>query len=145
MDTSRPSSEKRFRPNSTFTEERIKAILKDIEEGAPKKHAAEANGVWEGHFYQAIQQGVTDIKHGENDTIWARMVKSLREIEFKEMKWCRQKIRENEKGHKGAEWTLEHAYWREFCGDAKILQLAKEVDEMKREAEKNEKQTEKSV
>jgi hypothetical protein len=142
MDTTRPSSQKQYNPPRSLTDEAIANILKDIEEGSPKKHAAESNGVSESGLHLAIKQGITDINAGEHDSRYARLVKSLREIEKAEIKWCRQRIKESDKGHKGAEWTLEHAYWRQFCGDAKILQLAKEVDELKGEA--NEKQNEKS-
>ncbi len=135
MDTSRPSSQKQYNPPRTFTDEVMAMILKDIARGSPKKYAAEANGISERHFHLSIAQGVTDIDYGENDTRWARMVLSLRSIEMEEIIRCRQNIIDNEKGHKGAEWTLEHAYWREFCGDAKIIQLAEEVDELK--VEKN--------
>ena len=138
MDTSRPSSQKVFKSPPQFTDERIACILRDIRGGAPKKYAAEANLVSESHFYNAIKQGITDINHGEIDTRWARMVESLRKIELEEIMSCRRDIRDSDKGHRGAEWTLEHAYWREFCGDAKILQLAKQVDELVGEA--NEKQ-----
>ncbi len=139
MDTSRPTSQKRFIEPKHLTDFRISAILSDIELGAPKKYAAEANLISESHFYDAVKQGLTDIKYGEIDTRWARMVESLRKIEMKQIVSCMKDIRESEKGHRGAEWTLEHAYWREFCGDAKILQLAKQVDELVGEA--NEKQS----
>jgi hypothetical protein len=133
MDTSRPSTEKQYNPPRTFTDSAIANILLDISKGSPKKHAAEANGISERHLHLAIKQGITDIDHGESDTRWAKLVRSLRKIENDEIQFCRQAIVGSEKSHKGAEWTLEHAYWREFCGDAKILELAKEVDQLKGE------------
>jgi hypothetical protein len=138
MDTSRPSSQKRFIEPPQLTEEVISSILKDIKRGSPKKYAAGANGITETQLYYAIRQGITDTNHGETDTRWARLVKSLRTIEQDDIVGCIQDIRQSEKGHKGAEWILEHAYWREFCGDAKIIQLAEEVDELKTEKSKNE-------
>src|SRR5579871_4539547 len=140
MDTSRPSTQKQYTPPRTFTDEVMAKILNDISRGAPKKYAAEANGISERHLHLAIAQGVTDIDYGENDTRWARMVLSLRAIEMKEIVGCRRDIRNSEKGHKGAEWTLEHAYWRHFCGDAKIIQLAEKVDELTAEKFSHEKE-----
>ena len=142
MDTSRPSSQKEYRAPKILTEERMAAILRDVARGIPKKYAAESNCITESSFYNAIRQGLTDIAHDETDTRWAHMVVSLRKIESEEIAWCRKSIKESEKSHKGAEWTLEHAYWREFCGDAKIIQLAEEVDELKSE-KANEKESQK--
>jgi hypothetical protein len=105
-------------------------ILKDIKRGAPKKIAAEANGICEAHFYDAIKQGLTDLKFGERETRWAKLAESLRSIEMDEIISCKEDIRHSQRGHHGAEWTLEKVYWRHFCGDAKILELAKQVDEL---------------
>ena len=138
MDTSRPSSQKRFNAPRTFTDDVITKILKDIAEGCPKRVAAEANGICESHFYDAIKQGITDLKHGERETRWARLAECLRAIERDDITSCIKDIRKEKHGHKGAQWILEHVYWREFCGDAKILTLAKQVDELVGEA--NEKQ-----
>lgn len=134
MDTSRPTSQKKYIPPRHLDDFRMASILSDIRRGAPKKYAAEANGITESQFYNAVKQGITDISYGELETRWARMVVSLRNIEKEEIMSCKSDIRASEKGHKGAEWTLEHVYWREFCGDAKILQLAKQVDELTGEA-----------
>jgi len=51
-------------------------------------------------------------------------VESLAKVKKREVIVCRQLIVESEKGHKGAEWTLEHAYWRDFGKDANIKELA---------------------
>lgn len=137
MDTSRPSKDKQFHPPRTFTDDVIKLILKDIKAGSPKRHAAEANGIAESTFHTAIKQGITDIVHGDPESRWARLVVSLRAIEQEEIQYCRQAIKGSDKGHKGAEWTLEHAYWRDFCADAKLIELANEVENMKREMQSN--------
>lgn len=121
------------RPQSfpKVTQEKLDAILKDIQEGAPRKHAAEANGISERHFYCMIAQGIVDIEYEKLDTIHARLVQSLRKIEMDEMKKCRIAIRSDEKGHKGAEWTLEHAYWRYFGKDANAKELAEEIERLR--------------
>ena len=106
-------------------------ILKDISKGAPNKYAAEANGISARHFYYLIAQGIVDLEYDKNDTIHAGLVRSLREIEMKEIQECRSAIKSDEKGHKGAEWTLEHAYWRQFGKDANAKELADEIERLR--------------
>jgi hypothetical protein len=123
------------RPYATtkVTRENIDLILEDIRNLAPNKYAAESNGISEAHFYDLLKQGICDINHGNYDTLHAYLAKSLREIEKKEIISCRKDIRRSEKGHIGAQWTLEHAFWRSFCGDAKVMELAHEIEMMKGE------------
>lgn len=116
------------------TKENLDRIIQDIREGSTNKHAAESNFITEKHFYNLINQGLCDIQHGVYDSLHAYLVQSLREIEKDEIKSCRKDIRKSKKGHKGAEWTLEHAYWRSFCGDAKLMELAEDIDRAKGEA-----------
>lgn len=117
------------RPYATtkVTRENIDLILDDIKNYAPNKYAAESNGISEPHFYQLVQQGVCDINNGIYDTLHAYLASSLRKIEKEEIMSCKKDIRMSEKGHQGAQWILEHAFWRSFCGDAKLMELAEEI------------------
>lgn len=119
------------KPVRTVTQKTIDAILKDIKRGSPNKHAALANGISEEHFYNMVRQGICDVHYGDLDTMHARMVQSLQKIEMEEIIGCKQDIRISDKGHKGAEWILEHSYWRHFCGDAKLMELAEEFEREK--------------
>ena len=110
----------------------IDAILLDISKGAPKKHAAEGNGISSRHLYYMIAQGLVDLEYNK-DTIHSNLVRSLRRIEMEEMQWCRENARESRDGHKGAQWTLEHAYWRYFGKDANAKELAEEIERLRSE------------
>lgn len=142
MDTTRSSGSKDQTMSfpRSFTQTKIDLVLKDIKRGSPIKYAAEANGIAESTFHTAIKQGITDIRCDEPESIYARLVVSLRQIELEDVIGCLDDVRKDTRGHKGAEWVLEHKYWRQFCGDAKLMELSKEVDQLKQEANKDEKQ-----
>lgn len=139
---------KRPHPLQKVNQEMIDRILKDIELGAPRKHAAEANGLSSSHFHNLVAQGVVDLEYNKPDTLYAKMVVSLRNIEKKEIQECRKKIKKGRLSHKGAEWTLEHAYWRYFGKDANAKELAEEIERLREEmkgakdGEANQQQTE---
>lgn len=114
----------------------LDAILEDIRKGSPRKHAAEANGISRRHFHHLIAQGILDLEFGKIDTIHARLARSLRQIEQEEIQWCREKARFSEDGHKGAQWTLEHAYWRDFGKDANSKELAEEIEQLRDDLKK---------
>jgi hypothetical protein len=111
----------------------IDNILKDISEGSTRKHASEANGITSRHFHYLVAQGLVDLEWGKTDSMFARMVRSLRAIEQEEIKWCRNAAKNSEDGHRGAQWTLEHAYWRYFGKDANAKELAEEIDRLREE------------
>jgi hypothetical protein len=121
------------RPQSypKVNQEKLDKILAEIKKGGTRKHSAEANGISGTHFHNLIAQGIVDIEFGLHDTIHARLVVSLRDIELKEIQSCRSAIRKGKTGHKGAEWTLEHAYWRSFGKDANAKELAEEIDRLR--------------
>lgn len=117
----------------TIGEERINKILADIAEGSPNKIAAEASGVSERHFYSIVAQGIVDIENEIFDSQAAKLTQSLRKIDMEEIKWCRNSIKASEKSHRGAEWTLEKAYWRYFGNSAETKELAEEIQKLKQE------------
>lgn len=120
-----------------LTEEKLALILKDVADGAPYKYAAESNFISERHLYYMLAQGVVDMEDGNFETIYAKLVQGLRDIEKKEIIECRSGVRVSEKGHIGKQWTLEKVYWHHFGGNAPIMELAKEM-RLEKEKLKNE-------
>ena len=74
---------------------------------------------------------------GRFDTICSKLVLSVREIESNEIENCRQLIKPCDQGHRGAQWTLEHAYWRDFGKDSSVKELAEELAQLRETLEGN--------
>lgn len=119
---------KQKHPLRKLNQEKLKLILADVRAGSPYKYAAESNFISERHLYYMMQQGIVDIECGEIKTIYAQLVQGLRDIEKAEIVECRKNIKGRAKGHRGAEWTLEHVYWKTYGTDAKLMELAKEIE-----------------
>jgi hypothetical protein len=137
MSVVKHKADKRFQKMAPLTPEKLKKIVSDIEKGSPAVIACEANGLSEVHFYDIIKQGKLDL-FDELDTIEAWVAKSLRENEQKLIHRCSEKIETSEKGHRGAEWTLERRHWRYFSQNVGVLELTKELEELKKQlAEKD--------
>jgi hypothetical protein len=109
----------------------IDAILSEIEKGGTRRHSSESNGITDRHFQYLLQQGKCDLEHSNNDTLCAYLVLRLRKIELTEIQECRKAIKELKKGHKGAQWTLEHVYWQDFGSNAEVKELADEIEKLK--------------
>lgn len=110
------------------SEETIKNILDAIKKGGTRRHAAEANGVSERHFYSLIEQGKIDLEVGNLDSLCAKLAQSLRLIELHEIQECRGQIKLTPNG---AQWTLEKVYWRDFGQNAEAKEIAKEIEMIK--------------
>lgn len=123
--------DKRHYPSLKVTRQVLDSILSEIQKGGTRRHSSEANGITDRHFQYLLQQGKCDIDHGNYSTIYAYLVLSLRKIELSEIQECRKLIKELKKGHKGAQWTLEHVYWRDFGANAEVRELAEEIDKLK--------------
>ncbi len=108
----------------------IDAIVKDIKRGSTHKLASQVNGITPRIMQIWVKQGDIDVEHDE-DSLCAYLVRSLSVVKQDEVIHCRERISESDKGHKGAEWTLEHAYWREYGKDANIKELADEIAELR--------------
>jgi hypothetical protein len=117
--------------NRRVTQENIAKILKEIELGSPRKHAAEAHGITETTFHNLVKQGLVDLEDGE-DSIESKLVVSLRQIENKEIQECRKLIRKYKYSHKGCEWTLEKVYWRYFGNNSQLKELQQEIDDFRK-------------
>lgn len=116
-------------PFRKLTKELIDKICQDIKEGSTHKLASESNGITQRIFDIWRAQGVCDQEH-HVESLCAYLVLALAKIKQSEVKWCRSNIKKLKKGHKGAEWTLEHAYWKEFGPSAAIMHLSKELDDI---------------
>jgi hypothetical protein len=122
-------------PFRKLSKELINTIVKDIAKGSTHKYASLSNGITPRIFDIWRKQGEVDIEHEILDSLPAYLVLSLSKIKQLEVINCRIAIRENEKGHKGAEWTLEHAYWRDFSTNSNVLELASDMDALKADLE----------
>lgn len=120
-------------PLRVVTKEKLDLIVADIAEGIPVKYAAESNYMCKTTFYNHIYQGLNDIEADNLDTIDVYLVNSLRNVEKKYILGCLKDIRWSEKGHKGAEWILEHRFWKEFGNSAPVLEIAEELAKLKEE------------
>lgn len=116
-------------PYRKLSKELIDILVQDIAEGSTQRLAAESNGISEAIFYIWLQQGRVDINVQE-DSLCAYMVGSLAKVKKAEVKSCRADIRASEKGHKGAEWTLEHAYWRDFSTNAANVDFNERLEKL---------------
>src|SRR5215208_3550632 len=123
--------DKRAYASTKVNKKVIDSILCEIEKGGTRRHSSESNGITERHFHYLLQQGKCDIEHANYSTLFAYLVLSLRKIELKEIQECRKLIKELKKGHKGAQWTLEHVYWRDFGPNAETKELAQEMEQLR--------------
>lgn len=114
---------------SKFTPERVKAILADIADHIPYKIAAESNGIADSTFYDWIYTGVGHFRD-DIESDYTRMVESLRTIEKKKVKELVETVKKSGKGHKGAEWTLEHVFWKYFSSNAAIKEFDARLTKM---------------
>jgi hypothetical protein len=119
-------------PFRKLTKKLVDTLVNDIAEGSTHVLAAESNGITERIFYLWRAQGKVDIDT-EQDTLCAYLVQSLAKVKKQEVQNCRNNIASSDKGHKGAEWTLEHAYARDFSGNALLHEFAREIEEFKAE------------
>lgn len=113
-----------------LTRDKIDAIVARIAKGSTIKLACLSNGVARSTFYDSIEHGEIDLKEGISDSLDSYLVQQLSKVRSHEIESCREDIRHNEKGHKGAEWTLEHAYSDEFSGSAAINALNEKLDRL---------------
>lgn len=114
-------------PFRKLNKELIDRIVQDIGEGSTHKLAAASNGITHRIFDIWRKQGDIDIEH-EVDSLCAYLVLSLSKTKQLEVKNCRSAIISSDKGHKGAEWTLEHAYWRDFGNNAALAEIDERIE-----------------
>lgn len=130
----KPKSEKRAQPLKPDTVEKMKLIIKSVAKGIPIKMACLAKGLHESHFYNFINQGIVDLKANE-PTIHAKVVESFSSMQENFVNGCLEDIRNSDKGHRGAEWTLERSYWRYFSASVPTTELSAQLEELKKQIE----------
>ncbi len=118
-------------PFRKLNKQLIDAYVRDIAEGSTQKLAAFVQGVTPRIIQIWTLQGEVDLEYDNEDSLCAYLVRSLSKVVQNEVKMCRSNILMSPKGHSGAQWTLEHAHWRDFSSHASILELAAEIDQLK--------------
>ena len=108
----------------------IDSVVKDIKRGSTHRLASQANGITPRILEIWRKQGEVDIEH-EQDSLPAYLVRALSTVKQEEVIWCRENIKKADKGHKGAEWTLEHAYQRDFSSNVALQEISDEFEELK--------------
>lgn len=96
------------------------AILQDLRDEIPYKFACESNGVSYRAFQMWINAGEKDVDEGRLDTKYALFLRAVRQIEKERIKRHTRNIGSDERSHKGSEWLLERAFWRQFGKTAEI-------------------------
>lgn len=115
------------RPITKFTPERVEAILNEIRRGIPYVIASEMHGIHESTFRDWRRNGRRDIL-AQVESDYAKLVRSLREIEGERIANNLLEIRDSEKGHRGKEWELERSFWRYFSAKASEIELNERVE-----------------
>lgn len=119
------------KPEIELTDEEFEAVLAALQKGSPLRHACVSNGVHWKNFSNEIFSGLDQLEFGIKDSQSSKRAQALYKMERHVMQSCLEQIRYNENGHKGAQFYLERLYWRDFSGDARVLQMADELEELK--------------
>ena len=113
------------------------AILKDLRDEVPYMYAAESNGVAYSTFKLWIENGKKEIIDGKPQAKYAQFLTAIRKIEKERIKGHVSNIRSGEKGHRGSEWILERAFWKQF-GKASEIDLNERVEKLENKRNVNE-------
>lgn len=105
------------------------AILQDLRDEVPYKYAAESNGVAMSTFQYWIDTGLKDIKEGRGNSNYAQFLLAVRKIEKERIKKHQRNIASEERSHKGSEWILERAFWKQF-GKASEIDLNERLEKL---------------
>lgn len=118
-------------PSTKFTPDRIDSILKDINNGIPYEIAAINNGIADRTFYEWVEQGKLDLYH-EIESDHAKLAQALYKIKTFHIKNHLLSITSSEKGHKGSEWYLERAYWKNFSSKVAEIEFNERISKLER-------------
>lgn len=113
-----------------ITQDNMSSVLDKVRNGAPLKKAAVASGVGKSQVYNWVHQGDLDIDNNLNETLYAQFVFNLANIAVDEIVQCRREIKINQKGHVGAQWTLERVYRDEYGANAELMELKERLDRL---------------
>src|SRR5678810_370342 len=112
------------------------AILQDLRDEVPYLHAAESNGVSYWCLNNWIDKGIRDIHNGESESKYAKFATAVRTIEKNRIKHHINNIKNDNRSHKGSEWILERAFWKQFGKTAEI-ELNERVEKLENKANDN--------
>ena len=138
----KPKSEKKSQPLKPETVNKMKLIIESVARGIPISVACLAKGLHESHFYNFINQGIVDLA-AEEDTIHAKLVESFKTKQENFIAGCMDDIRTSDKGHRGAEWTLERSYWKYFSSAVPNIELMEQIEDLKKQIEESKNKKEK--
>lgn len=111
-----------------LNDELIDKIVSDVERGSTLNLTSLTNGFTYDILKMWRRQGKLDLENDIN-SLCARLVTALGSVMQGTVISCFEDIRYNPKGHKGAEWILEHYYQEEFGKDKEIRELKELLDE----------------
>lgn len=117
-------------PFRKLSKDLIDKIVGNIAQGSTHRYSAESNGITETIFNIWRRQGICDLEH-EVDSLCSYLVVSLAKTKQSEVIQCRTTIKSDERSHKGAEWTLEHAYQKDFSTSQSIREIQEDVEHLK--------------
>ncbi|HXK00721.1 MAG TPA: hypothetical protein VNF93_02405 [Buchnera sp. (in: enterobacteria)] len=112
-----------------FDQRVVDGILKDLENGIPARITCESYGVAYPTFKRWIENGTKDLLE-EKNTYYTQFLASLRNVHKKVISRHLKRVVENEKGHKGAEWYLERAFWQYFSSKVAEIDLEDRLNKL---------------
>jgi len=121
----------KYTPRSV-TQEKIDAVLEEIKKRGHRKQASWTHGISERHFKSMVEMGEFDLENDNPDTMCAKMVQKLNNIELSDIQDCMHKIYSSRKGHKGCQWTLEKMYPRQFGNDSLLRELSEKFADLEK-------------
>jgi hypothetical protein len=119
-------------PFRKLNKELIDKIVDKIGRGSTHRLACLSSGITTRCFDMWIKQGECDLDYNV-ESLCTYLVLSLSSVKEIEVMRCRKNAEESEKGHRGAEWTLEHAYMRDFSTHSAIQELAQDINDLRAE------------
>ena len=112
-----------------FDQPTTEAILQDLRDEVPYQYAAESNGVAFRTFTKWVEYGIRDLEEGKESN-FAQFVLAVRQIEKERIKRHVKNIRSEQKSHRGSEWILERAFWKQFSSKAVEIDLNERISKL---------------
>ena len=118
-----------------LTPELHAAIIYDISKAIPYEYAAGANGIAESTLYKWKARGEKEQEEGL-DTIYTRFVEDIKKAERNRICKHLEKIDKGDDKWVCDAWILERRWWKHYSKNAPLVDLQKQLDEMKASMEK---------
>lgn len=119
-----------------LTEELLESIIADIAAAIPYEYAAEANGICEKTLYNWKNHGIHDRAKGL-DTIFSRFLQGIKSAERNRIKKHLNNLDNHVDDWTADAWILERRWWKHFSKNVPLLELQKQMDEMRDQMEKD--------